>query len=265
MTVFRYELLQLRTRILVWSLVLAGLIFMSLPVYVEMISGAVTLEIASLQNAEFYEMFGTSIEILRTPVGTYSFLTSFMLYAVAVHGMSLGIGMFTKEYRNNTSEFLLTKPYSRVRVYAEKLSAALTAGGVIGVSYTVASLAAMGISTGETWSRGVLVMIGLSTVLVFAFFLAIGFLIGVLAPGLRSAVAVSAAAAFFTYVFQAFSHKTGIEIIGYLSPYVYFEGTDIITRSGYDAGRFVLFVVLVTALLLAGARIYTGRDIRQLS
>lgn len=265
MIIFKYELKQLRSRLIIWTLVLSVLIIMMLPVYVDMITGAASEAFDPVQSQDFYEMLGTNFETIRTPMGVYSFLTSFMLFACAVNGMSLGIGIFSKEYKNNTSGFLLTKPYSRTNVYIQKVLAATTVGIIIGIFYTLASIMAMNMSIRETYSMNILVLIGLSTIFIFQFFLVFGFLAGVLAPQLRSAMPISFAATFMAYVFQAFSIKTKVVLVGLLSPYYYFQGRGVINKGGYDLFHMVLYVLILVVTLFVGLGIYTHKDVKIVS
>jgi ABC-2 type transport system permease protein len=261
MTIFKYELVQLRNRTVIWSLVLSVLIILMLPVYMSMITGVSHEAFDPVQSQDFYEMLGTNFDTIRTPMGVYSFLTTFMLFACSINGMSCGITMFSKEYKNRSSEFLLTKPFSRTSVYFQKLLAAMTSGTIIGIFYTLASILAMNMSVEETYSMSALILIGLSTIFVFLFFLVFGFLAGVIAPQIRSAMPISFAATFMAYVFQAFSHKTKVVLVGYLSPYVYFEGAGVIHKGGYDLLHVLLFILISAVILFIAQRIFVKKDV----
>jgi ABC-2 type transport system permease protein len=261
MTIYIYELVQLRGRTAIWSLVLSVLIILMLPVYIDMITGASSEAFDPVQSQDFYEMLGTNFDTIRTPMGVYSFLTTFILFACSINGMSLGISIFLKEYKNKSSEFILTKPYSRTNVYFQKLLAAITSGTIIGIFYTLASIIAMNMSIEKTCSISILVLIGLSTIFIFLFFLVFGFLTGVIAPQIRSAMPISFAATFMAYVFQAFSHKTKVVLAGYLSPYVYFEGAGVINKGGYDLLHLLLFVLISAVILFIAQSIYVNKDV----
>jgi hypothetical protein len=64
------------------------------------------------------------------------------------------------------------------------------------------------------------------------------------------------------YVFQAFSHKTRVWLVGFLSPYVYFEGAGVINKGGYDLLNIVLFIIITGALLFIAQRIYVKKDVQ---
>ncbi len=164
MTVYKYELLQMRSLTVLWTLILAVLIILMLPVYVDMITTNQEA-FSSMTSVDFYEYLGTSVEILREPIGVYSFLSSFILFACAVNGVNLGIGIFTKEYRFRTADFLLTKPLFRGKVFIAKILAVMTVGTIIGVGYTLASVVAISISTEAPVDLTALMLMGMSAVL----------------------------------------------------------------------------------------------------
>lgn len=64
MTVYKYELLQMRSLTVLWTLILAVLIILMLPVYVDMITTNQEA-FSSMTSVDFYEYLGTSVEILR--------------------------------------------------------------------------------------------------------------------------------------------------------------------------------------------------------
>jgi ABC-2 type transport system permease protein len=61
------------------------------------------------------------MEILKTPLGTLGFLTSFFALAAGISGMFLGLKIFTKETVQKSAEFLYTKPYSRGNIFFSKM------------------------------------------------------------------------------------------------------------------------------------------------
>jgi len=124
MVIFRNELKQIKKITIIWSLILSFLIIIALPVYIDMVSGG-SIPIDSNADNSFFESIGTSMEVLTTPIGMYSFLTFFMLVAFSIYAMNLGLNIMTKEYKQSSADFLLTKPYSRKTIYFSKMLAAV--------------------------------------------------------------------------------------------------------------------------------------------
>ena len=260
MTIFKYEIKQLRGSIIIWSAVLAVSIFFMLPVYIELLSNAGAMANREFTGNSFFDVIGTNIEILSSPIGTYSFLTGFVLIAVAINGMKLGLGIITKEYMHGTTDFLLTKPHRRSKIFVSKLLAAASAVIIIGVVYFLASWAGMLRGAEGNFDFLPFALIAFSTIFMQLFFLASGMLVGVVFPHIRTPIAIAVGVAFVTYVFGGFSRKMDYVLIGYFSPYRYFDGSHIITN-GYNSGYIILFVTLMLIFTIAGHQIFCKKDV----
>ena len=262
MTIFKYEMKQLRGSILIWSAVLAVSIFFMLPVYIQMLSNAGAMAVnGEFTGNSFFDAIGTNIEILSTPIGAYSFLTVFVLIAVAVNGMKLGLSIITKEYMYGTTDFLLTKPHSRSRIFVSKLLAASSAVIIIGTAYFLASWAGMLGGTEGNFEFLPFALIALSTIFIQLLFLTLGMLVGVVFPHIRTPIVAAVGVAFLTYLFGGFSRKMSYDIVGYFSPYRYFDGTQIIITNGYNSGYMILFIALMLIFTIAGHQIFCKKDV----
>jgi len=262
MTIFKYEFKQLYKSTVLWSIVLSLTIILMLPVYVDMLTNYEVMSIDSFQGVEYYKNFGTNLETLLTPIGTYSFLATFILYAVAVHGMSLGIKMFTKEYHNKTADFLMTKTYSRKRIFISKIIASLFSGFIISVFFTIASLIGMSMSSYEIFPFKETVLIGFSTFFIYLFFQSIGVVIAQLKPKLRSHLIVSFAFMFLSYVISSFAYKTEIFVLSIISPFSYFKGLDIIQLSNYHLLKLFSAIMISLSLFLIAYKVYYSKDVK---
>nr|WP_312579800.1 ABC transporter permease subunit [Sedimentibacter sp.] len=260
MTIFKYELKQLRGSIIVWSAALAVSIFFMLPVYIEMLSGAAKMS-SNFAGNSFFDVIGTNVDILSTPIGAYSFLTVFVLIAGAINGMKLGLGIITKEYMNKTTDFLFTKPHSRSKIFVSKLTAAASAVIIIGAFYFLASWAGMQNGSDGNYNFLTFALLALSVTLIQMFFLTLGMLVGVIFPHIRTTVAVSAGVAFVSYVFGAFSRKMGNVIIGYFSAYIYFDGAYIIVNNSYKVEYMILLASLMLIFTITAHQIFCKKDV----
>lgn len=134
MTIFKYELRQLKWHTFWWSVACALLIFGALPTYMSFLTtGAIDMSVIA-DNAVF-EMRGIDRNTLATPMGVFGFLTSFAAIAAGIQGMFLGLKTFTKETIGRSSEFLYTKPYKRSKIFIAKVLAALLSSVIIGACY----------------------------------------------------------------------------------------------------------------------------------
>ena len=153
MQIFRFEWKRSQKYILIWAVTLAVCIFSMTPVYYGMVETAGALPTGFAQGG-FFETVDISLELLTKPMGMYSFLTGFFMIAGGIFGMHLGLSLHTKEYTENTAEYLYTKPCGRQVIYKGKLLCALAGVCVTGIFYVMASFFTMtlfrpGFPTGE--------------------------------------------------------------------------------------------------------------------
>ncbi|KUG04104.1 putative abc transporter, permease protein [hydrocarbon metagenome] len=262
MTIFKYEMKQLKGSIVIWSAALAVCIFFMLPVYIEMLSNAGAMAApGEFTGNSFFDVIGTNIEILSTPIGAYSFLTVFVLMASAINGMNLGLGIITKEYMYGTTDFLFTRPHRRSKIFVSKLLAAASAVFIIGIAYFIASWAGMVRGTEGNFDILPFALIAVSIIFMQLLFLTLGMLVGVVFPHIRTPIAIAVGVAFATYLLGGFSRKMGILLVGYFSPYIYFDGTRIILNNGYSSGYMIMFVALLLIFTITGHQVFCKKDV----
>lgn len=263
MTIFKYELKQLRAYTFWWSLAVAGLIFSMFPVYVSMLGSAGT-NIAAMEESGIFQFLGTDPTVLTKPIGVYGFLTSFFVIAAGINGTFLGLKAFTKEIVSHSAEFLYTKPFKRGAIFSAKVCSALTASAVTGLCYLLGSVAAAKSTVQGIDLRGVL-LIGSSFLLIEVFFVFFGALVGVAAPKIRTPLLATAGIAFIFYVFSAFASKMKFKVLTYFTPFSYF-GTSAIVSSGRYKGPYLAFYLLwVAVFAVLGFIIFRKKEIEFIS
>jgi len=260
MVIFRNELKQIKKITIIWSLILSFLIIIALPVYIDMVSGG-SIPIDSNADNSFFESIGTSMEVLTTPIGMYSFLTFFMLVAFSIYAMNLGLNIMTKEYKQSSADFLLTKPYSRKTIYFSKMLAAALSIIVIGLFYLIASVIAMNLSIDSDFDITTLGLIALPIILIPLLYLLFGMLIGSVFPKIRTTIIISTGIVFMSYANGSVSRIAGIDILRYLSPLHYFNSSLAIKNNLYELNFTFFFIVVCVVLILGGYQIFKKKDI----
>ncbi len=265
MAIFKNEIKQIKNITMICTIILAVLITLMLPVYIQMVTGAGSGPVENLNTNLFNESLGTSIEILSTPLGMYSFLTFFILFATSIYGMNLGLGIMTKEYKQSSADFLMTKPFSRTSIYYSKLVAGALSIIIIGSFYLIASFGAMKLATDDEIRILTLILIALPTILVPLLFLFLGMLFGTIFPKIRTTIIISTGIVFLTYANGSMSRFVGIGILEYLSPLHYFNGATVIMNNSYETKFILMFLLLCVLFILIGHHIFQNKDIEVLS
>src|SRR5690554_2840104 len=117
MNVFLHELRMYRKSTFVWALSLAGVSVFLMSMY-----PALSQEVESFTQllAGFPEAvikaLGISISTIGSLLGFYAYVFSFIMLAGAIQAMSLGVSLISKESRDHTADFLLSKPITRTKI-----------------------------------------------------------------------------------------------------------------------------------------------------
>jgi|LSQX01.2.fsa_nt_gb ABC-2 type transport system permease protein len=264
MVIFKFEMRQLKKSIIMWSLILSAAIYLMLPVYIKMVTTAVN-GMESFGDNVFFESIGVNMEILSTPMGIYYFLTFFIMFACAINGFNKGLNIMTKEYKQNSADFLMTKPWSRGNVYISKFSAVAIETIIIGIFYTIISYVSMVRGTSDIFNPKSLILIAVSITLVQLLFLSFGMLIGTIFPKIRATLPISAGVVFVSYATGSMSRIVGINLLRYFSPLHYFNGSFIISTVSYEGKYVGALIVLLLLFFVAGYQIFCKKDIMLVS
>lgn len=261
MTIFKYEMKQLKGNVLIWSVSLFLVIILILPVYIGMMSSAETMVLEGFGDNPMLEAMGVTLDVIATPLGTYAFLTFFVFLASAINGMNMGLKMITKEYMQKTADFILTKPHSRGKIFFSKTLAILVSALIIGLAYFLGSWVGMVIGAGGDYNFLVMTQIAFSVVFIHMIFAALGLFAGIIFPHIRASLLVATAVAFVSYVIGSFSNKMGYTALTYLSPYHYFTSAEIIKTGSYELRFLVLSALLIFVLMGISYYLFRKKDI----
>lgn len=264
MVMLKYEMKQYKASVITWSVALAGTIIFLLPVFISIMTDrtVITPELVdSLRNNTFFSAIGVDIKNLLSPMGAYSYVTSFILIAAATFGTYMGISLVSKEYAQKTTDFLFTKPHSRRSIFGSKLFSGAICCLTVGLTYLVASYLVMQLFAKESIELIPLLLIAFSVSLLQLLYMAVGFLIAVFVPNIKTPLIVALGIAFFTYAFGAFARIVGNKLVSYLSPYTYFNGGYIREFNSYDLKYMLVLFVVTTVTILVSYKVFAKKDI----
>lgn len=261
MNIFRHELKVYRQSIIIWAWAMTLLAVMYILIFKGLGSDIESFK-AFLNNMPdvMKKTFNILIDSISTLEGFYSFVFSFVLLCGAIQAMNLGTAIVSKEVRDKTADFLLTKPVSRVQIMTAKLAAAFTAlliTNIIYLSLTISTAVAMV----DAFNLKIFFMISLTMFFVQLIFLALGILISVLAGKIKSVIAVSLSTVFGFYILGSLGSFLGEERIRYLSPFRYFDPAYIIAHAAYETSFLVIGSVLIIAAIAGSYLVYLKKDV----
>ena len=260
MLVYRYELRRYRKYILTWSLSLAFFIFVMTPVYNRMVSSASSIS-DRFGKGGFLTTLGVSLEYLKTPIGMYAFLTSFLMLAGGIFGMHMGLLLFTKECTQGTAEYLYTKPITRGHIFRAKVLCLFTGILFMGLIFLLASLATMTIFQ-PGYAMKELLLLALSLPLHALCYGALGLLFGILWQKNRSPLLTASLTVFIGYCITAFARTVSVKPLSYLSPFSFFEPVAIHELGRYEYHYFLWYLILLAGFVFAASHFLKKNDIQ---
>jgi ABC-2 type transport system permease protein len=174
--------------------------------------------------------------------------------------MNLGTAIVSKEVRDKTADFLMTKPVSRINIMTSKLLAAFTALVITNIIYLGLTILAAVAIVGE-FSLKIFFMISITLFFVQLMFMALGFMISVIAGKIKSVISVSLSTVFGLYILGSLESIIGEERVRYFSPFRYFDPAFIIKYAAFESSFIIVGIVFIIAAIACSYLIYLKKDI----
>lgn len=263
MNIYFHELRSYRKNTIIWivSLGVATALFMSMFTIFTAGTGDLVKLFGGFPK-EVLKAFGIpEVTKLFTLPGFYSFILGFLVLCGAIQAMNLGISSLGREATGKTADFLLTKPVTHARVVTAKLLAVLTCLAVSSAVFLlIATVSAYAVSP-EGFDYYTFLLMTLSFFYVQVIFAALGFIVSVLIPKIKSVLPVSLSTVFGFYIIGSVGAALGDDRIYYLTPFKYFDPTDIVLNSAYQLKFIIISVAIVVVAVAAGTVTYKKKDI----
>jgi len=204
---------------------------------------------------------GLNVESFGSILGFYSYVFLYISLCGAIQAMNIGTSIVSKEVRDKTADFLLTKPVSRKMILTSKLLAALTSLVITNVVFLVAASIVFSMVKIEDYSIPIFLMISLSLFFIQLIFLSLGIITSVIVPKIKSVLTVSLGTVFAFFIISMLISTTGDEAKRFLSPFQYFDTVYIIENASYELPFLLVGIGIIVISLVASYRIYTKKDI----
>jgi ABC-2 type transport system permease protein len=262
MNIFFHELKAYRKSTLIWSVSLVMIIVLFMSFYPSFSKDAEEFQkIMEGYPEAIRNALGFSLGSFFTILGFYCFPLSFITLCGAIQGMNLGTSIVSKEVREKTADFLLTKPVTRTTVLTAKLMAAFISIILTNIIYLAVTITMAYQVKTEDFSLKILIMLSLTMFFIQLIFLAIGVIVSVIVPRIKSVLTVSLTTVFAFYFLGMFSSTTGEEAKRYISPFKYFNTAYIIKQASFESTFLIVGAVIIILAITASYFVYAKKDI----
>ncbi|MHB8126389.1 MAG: ABC transporter permease subunit [Desulfitobacteriaceae bacterium] len=262
MNIYLHELKAYRKSTIIWTCTLTAMVILFLLIF-----PAFTKDVADFKKIlgglpeGLRKAIGLSLENVFSILGFYSYVFAYITLCGSIQAMNLGTSILSKEIRDKTADFLLTKPVSRTDIMTAKLLAALTSLVITNVIYLIVSSIIASAVTSEAYNVKTFLMISLTLFFIQLMFLSLGVLISVFIPKIKSVISISLSVVFGFFIINMLDSVIGDQAIRYITPFKYFDNTYIIKNASYETSFVILEIVWIIVALGMSYFIYSQKDI----
>jgi ABC-2 type transport system permease protein len=263
MNIFIHEWKAYRKSTVIWSLSLILIVVLFMSFYPSFSKDAADFtKIMEGYPEAIRNALGVNLGSFFTILGFYCFPLTFITLCGAIQAMNLGTSIVSKEVLEKTADFLLTKPVTRTAIVTSKLLAAFSSIVTTNILYfAAASLMVFQVKT-ENFSFKLFIMLSLTIFFVQLIFLALGFMMSVSIPKIKSVLTISLGTVFAFYFLGMLSGSAASEEVKrYISPFKYFDTAYIMKNSSYEASFLIVGAVIIIVAIIASYFIYAKKDI----
>lgn len=260
MTIFKHELRQGRTALIIWTAAISFMLGICVLIYPEMSAqmgdvGGMFAEMGSFSAAFGMDRinFGEFVGFFGVECGNILGLGGAFFAAL------LGISALAKEEKEHTAEFLLTHPLTRRVVIAGKLYAVIA-------QIVILNVVVIGVTALSVLAIGEKVPVKTLALLFLAYFLmqletaAVTFGISAFLSRGSAGIGIGLAAVFyFMNIIANLIQET--KFLKYITPFGYAEGADIISEQVINGRYLAVGMLFAAAGIFAAFRKYGGKDI----
>lgn len=255
MNMFLHELKAYRKSTIIWSISLVALVALFLSMFPSFSKDAEEFkQLLEGFPVELRKAIGLSVDSIATLLGFFSYAFLYIKLAGAIQAMNLGTSILSKEIREKTADFLLTKPVTRTQIVTSKLMAALVSLVLTNIVFISATLMIASLVAGNDFSRKTLLLVSITLFFIQIMFLVIGILISIVFPRIKSVICVSLGTVFGFFMLGMISSTTDDTGLRFLTPFNYFDSAYIVKNMAYE--NSFLFVEIIFIIIAVGASYY---------
>ena len=204
---------------------------------------------------------GISIDSFFSILGFYSYIFIYIVLCGAIQAMNLGVSIVSKEARQKTADFLLTKPVTREQIITSKILAALTLLVITNIVYLIVATFMISVIKIEPFDMKIFIMISITLFFVQLIFMSLGIIISVAFPKIKSVIAVSLGTVFGFFIINMFDSVIGDKVLRYITPFKYFDAAYIIKHGTYEMSYVIVEIVVIIVAITVSYLIYAKKDV----
>jgi ABC-2 type transport system permease protein len=262
MNIFIRELKANLKSLVIWSVIIAVLIFMAATKFTAFAGDPETLKMLDSLPPAMLDVFNMRAFNLTTLSGFYGIMFIYFGLMGAIASAMWGSDIISKEERDKTVEFSLVLPVSRTRVITSKALAAL-------VNCILFVLITWAISLVEVQSfnpdQAFYSYLGLQMRAMFVIeliFLALGLLLGCAMKQYKRSASIAVGIILATYFMSVVSGmQEKLDFLKWFTPFKYFDAADLFRSGRMDSTYLLISVAIIVVCVALAYFAYNKRDL----
>ena len=212
---------------------------------------------------EVITAMGIDLNSLLSYNGYVSYIFLYISIILAIAGMNLGLIAFSREHIDKTSDFLLTKPVSRVRLAITKIIGSVFTLVILNALVTGLILFLSDLMITDKVEVSSLILVCIGGLIISLMFASIGFLLANLFR-IKNTSMTTAGVVSLMYLMTMLTNLTKDEKFGWFTPFKYFDFPHIMQNKGFDQNKLIAAISVIVIFSLISVLIYKRRDIKQI-
>jgi len=261
---FLKELQRSRKNLMIWSAIVVGLTVMVLAIFPSMAEMGESIgELMSSMPPELSKALGMDENTWSSILGFYStYYGIYIVVLVSIYTTSTGATIISKEEKDRTSEFLLTRPISRLTIFKSKIASLITLSLIIYGVQTLFAIAGIAIFGNDSVNWNSFIIMHLNGLVLVLFFTAVGVLISMFVTPKKNFMGMVVGITFGSYFINAIAKSTdSTSWLGYFSPFHYMDFSINDPDYSFNFISAICMIVLSVTMLIYAYTFYKKKDI----
>jgi ABC-2 type transport system permease protein len=258
------ELKRNRKTLVIWSFIVIALtaLVMSVFPYMKNMGDDMAIMMSKLPEGMTKSM-GINLDTFNNILGMYNtYYGIYIIVLLSIYASSTGANILSKEEKNKTAEFLLTKPISRQTIFNTKLLVLFTLALFAFFVQTIIAFTFVMAYGGEEVQWSVFITMHTHGLMLILFFTSLGLVLSMLLKPKTNFMGICVGLVFGSYFLNAVAKASDdIYWIGHFSPFHYLDFS--VSDPDYSIDFVTVAVMLFISVLLVfvSYKFYKKKDI----
>lgn len=193
--------------------------------------------------------------------GYLSFLFMYILICVGLQATNLSLGIFSKEKRFKTFDFILTKPKKRGYIFGWKALCVLAYVVINTLLYSAALFIMISFVEKGSYDIKYIILLGIVILLTQLILASVGALLGVVLPKIKSVSSISIIIVLGLYMVQMVENFLESSTLKYINPFGMYDSMEILKTGSISSVGYGVGIVMIIIFTASSALMYMKKDI----